>query len=172
MSAIFGKSRQAACVVSPLLCATLAGTVAAASQQQPLTSEPFDRFADQPRAATAEQYFEGAEQDALDRDMKAVDSACRCCPKTSPHTRQQAIDFGISPAEAERYVVMPGQACAYKIGLMQILAERAQERAALGSRFSLRRFHDLLLRTGTVPLAVLAQVVDADIAQAREGRTP
>lgn len=87
-------------------------------------------------------------------------------------TRPQAIDFGISPAEVERYVVMPGQACAYKIGEMQILAERSKERAALGSRFSLRRFHDLLLRTGTVPLAVLGQVVNADIAQMREGRQP
>lgn len=67
---------------------------------------------------------------------------------------------------------MPGQACAYKIGELQILAQRAKARAALGSRFSLRRFHDLLLRTGTVPLAVLGQVVDADIARTRGGRQP
>ena len=87
-------------------------------------------------------------------------------------TRQQAIDYGISPAEVERYVVMPGQACAYKIGELQILAQRAKSSAALGSRFSLRRFDDLLLRTGTVPLAVLGQVVDADIAQTRGGRQP
>jgi uncharacterized protein (DUF885 family) len=79
-------------------------------------------------------------------------------------TRQQAIDYGIPAAEVERYVVMPGQACAYKIGELEILADRARARKALGSRFSMRKFHTLLLRTGTVPLAVLRQVVDADIA--------
>ena len=80
-------------------------------------------------------------------------------------TRQQAIDYGIPPAEVERYVVMPGQACAYKIGELEILAQRAKAQAALGSRFSMKKFHNLLLRTGTVPLAVLGQVVDADITE-------
>ncbi len=61
---------------------------------------------------------------------------------------------------------MPGQACAYKIGELEILAQRAREQKALGSSFSMKKFHDLLLRTGTVPLAVLKQVVDADIAAA------
>jgi uncharacterized protein (DUF885 family) len=82
-------------------------------------------------------------------------------------TRQQAIDYGIPVAEVERYVVMPGQACAYKLGELEILAQRAKERRALGSRFSLKHFHNLLLETGTVPLAVLAQVVDDDIATMR-----
>ena len=79
-------------------------------------------------------------------------------------TRQQAIDYGIPVAEVERYVVMPGQACAYKMGELEILAQRAKVRKALGARFSMKKFHNLLLRTGTVPLAVLSQVVDADIA--------
>jgi uncharacterized protein (DUF885 family) len=79
-------------------------------------------------------------------------------------TRQQAIDYGIPVAEVERYVVMPGQACAYKIGELEILAQRAKAQKALGGRFSMKSFHNLLLRTGTVPLAVLGQVVDADIA--------
>jgi uncharacterized protein (DUF885 family) len=79
-------------------------------------------------------------------------------------TRQQAIDYGIPVSEVERYVVMPGQACAYKIGELEILAQRARMQTALGSKFSMKKFHDLLLRTGTVPLAVLKQVVDADIA--------
>ncbi len=60
---------------------------------------------------------------------------------------------------------MPGQACAYKRGELEILAQRAKAQAALGSRFSMKQFHNLLLRTGTVPLAVLRQVVDADIAE-------
>ena len=79
-------------------------------------------------------------------------------------TRQQAIDYGIPVSEVERYVVMPGQACAYKIGELEILAQRAHAQAVLGSSFSMKKFHDLLLRTGTVPLAVLKQVVDADVA--------
>jgi uncharacterized protein (DUF885 family) len=84
-------------------------------------------------------------------------------------TRQQAIDYGIPVAEVERYVVMPGQACAYKIGEMEILTERAKAQKALGSRFSMKSFHNLLLRTGTVPLAVLRQVVDRDIAAFKRG---
>jgi len=87
-------------------------------------------------------------------------------------TRQQAIDYGIQASEVERYVVMPGQACAYKIGEMEILEERAKARKALGSRFSMKSFHNLLLRTGTVPLAVLRQVVDSDIAAQRKGGPP
>ncbi len=79
-------------------------------------------------------------------------------------TRQQAIDYGISAAEVERYVAMPGQACAYKIGELEILRQRDRAQKALGSRFSLQHFHDVLLRTGTVPMAVLEAVVDADIA--------
>jgi uncharacterized protein (DUF885 family) len=84
-------------------------------------------------------------------------------------TRQQAIDYGIPVAEVERYVVMPGQACAYKIGEMEILTERAKAQKALGRRFSMKSFHNLLLRTGTVPLAVLRQVVDRDIAVFKRG---
>jgi len=79
-------------------------------------------------------------------------------------TRQQAIDYGIPAAEVERYVVMPGQACAYKIGELAILAERRKAKKALKGKFSLQRFHNLLLQTGTVPLAVLTQVVNADLA--------
>lgn len=85
-------------------------------------------------------------------------------------TRQQAIDYGIPVAEVERYVVMPGQACAYKLGELEIVAQRDKARRALGKRFSLKHFHNLLLETGTVPLAVLAQVVDADIAATRPQR--
>jgi uncharacterized protein (DUF885 family) len=81
-------------------------------------------------------------------------------------TRQQAIDYGIPAAEVERYVVMPGQACAYKIGELEILRQRAEEQKAFGGRFSMKRFHNLLLRTGTVPLTVLGQVVDDDVAVA------
>jgi uncharacterized protein (DUF885 family) len=81
-------------------------------------------------------------------------------------TRQQAIDYGIPPSEVERYVVWPGQACSYKIGMLKILELRAKAKQALGPKFSLKEFHNVVLRTGTVPLAVLAQVIDDYIASA------
>ena len=75
-------------------------------------------------------------------------------------TRQQAIDYGIPVAEVERYVVMPGQACAYKIGMLHILDLRSRAQQALGPKFKVGQFHTLVLQTGNVPLAVLSQVVD------------
>ncbi|MDN3919285.1 DUF885 domain-containing protein [Roseateles violae] len=80
-------------------------------------------------------------------------------------TRQQAIDYGIPAHEVDRYVVNPGQACAYKIGQLHILALRGKAQQALGERFSLKAFHSLLLQTGNVPLAVLSQVVDEWVAR-------
>ena len=82
-------------------------------------------------------------------------------------TRQQAIDYGIQPSEVDRYVVVPGQACSYMIGQLRILELREKARAALGANFSLKEYHNLLLRTGQVPLDVLSQVVDEWIAAAR-----
>jgi uncharacterized protein (DUF885 family) len=84
-------------------------------------------------------------------------------------TRQQAIDYGIRPAEVERYVVWPGQACSYKIGMLKILELRAKAQRALGSKFSLKEFHNVVLRTGSVPLAVLGQVIDDWIAAEQAG---
>lgn len=75
-------------------------------------------------------------------------------------TRQQALDYGSSVTEVERNVVYPGQACSYMIGLLRIVELREKARAALGPRFSLPAFHDLILRTGTVPLDLLATVVE------------
>ncbi len=74
-------------------------------------------------------------------------------------TRQQAIDYGISVSEVERYVVNPGQACAYMVGMLHILALRSEAQAALGPKFSLPAFHDVVLKTGSVPLDVLSGVV-------------
>jgi uncharacterized protein (DUF885 family) len=79
-------------------------------------------------------------------------------------TRQQAIDFGIKPSEVERYVVNPGQACAYKIGMLKILELRAKAQQALGPKFNIKQFHNVVLQTGNVPLAVLEQVIDGWIA--------
>lgn len=79
-------------------------------------------------------------------------------------TRQQGIDYGIPPAEVDRYVVMPGQACAYKIGMMRILDLRAKAQKALGDKFNIKAFHNTVLDTGNVPLSVLEKVVDEWIA--------
>ncbi|MES2758924.1 MAG: DUF885 domain-containing protein [Pseudomonadota bacterium] len=79
-------------------------------------------------------------------------------------TRQQAIDYGIGAQEVERYVVWPGQACSYMIGMLRIVELREHARKALGPKFSLPAFHDVVLKTGSVPLEVLAQVIDQWIA--------
>jgi uncharacterized protein (DUF885 family) len=67
----------------------------------------------------------------------------------------------------ERYIIMPGQATAYMVGMLKIVALREQARAALGSHFDLRGFHDVLLRSGGVPLSILEQQVGAWIATER-----
>ena len=79
-------------------------------------------------------------------------------------TRQQAIDYGISPSEVDRYVVMPGQATSYKVGQLEIIRLRDKARAALGDDFDPRQFHNHVLLTGMVPLVMLEREVDAWIA--------
>jgi uncharacterized protein (DUF885 family) len=82
-------------------------------------------------------------------------------------TREQAIAYGIEASEVERYVVTPGQACAYMIGQLKIVELREKARAALGERFSLREFHGVVLNAGVVPLEILERVVDTYIAERR-----
>ena len=78
-------------------------------------------------------------------------------------TRQQAIDYGIEASEIDRYVVYPGQACAYMLGQLKIVELRDKAQRALGSRFSPKAFHNEVLMTGTVPLPILERQVDAYI---------
>ena len=80
-------------------------------------------------------------------------------------TRQQAIDYGIEPAEVDRYIVTPGQATAYMIGELKILELREKARRALGDKFSLKDFHTMVLTTGAVPLDILERQTDAFIAR-------
>jgi uncharacterized protein (DUF885 family) len=68
-------------------------------------------------------------------------------------------------AEIERYLVMPGQALAYKVGMNRILAMREKARAALGPKFDARAFHDLVLGGGSMPMALLERRVDAWIGE-------
>ena len=57
----------------------------------------------------------------------------------------------------------PGQACSYMIGELKILELRDKAQKALGNRFSLRKFHNVVLRAGSVPLQVLESQVDSYI---------
>ena len=88
-------------------------------------------------------------------------------------TREQAIQYlmdntpnpqGDCEKAIERYIVMPGQATAYKIGMLKIVELRERARAQLGDQFDIREFHDVVLRDGAVPLAVLEETVDAWLA--------
>lgn len=63
--------------------------------------------------------------------------------------------------EVERYIVWPGQAVSYKIGMMTILELRELARAELGDRFSWGGFHDAVLTAGSLPLPLLAERVEA-----------
>jgi uncharacterized protein (DUF885 family) len=83
-------------------------------------------------------------------------------------TREQAIDYMLAntgmtetdvEAEIERYIVWPGQATAYKVGMMEILRLRKEARTALGDRFDVRDFHEVVLKNGPVPLHVLRELV-------------
>ncbi|RJT25836.1 DUF885 domain-containing protein [Chakrabartia godavariana] len=88
-------------------------------------------------------------------------------------TREQAIKYvednsadapgGIVKA-IERYIIYPGQATAYMVGRLKISALRDKAQAALGDKFDIRGFHDVVLKNGPVPLDVLEEQVDAWIA--------
>ncbi len=88
-------------------------------------------------------------------------------------TREEAIAYMESHSasahdsvvsEIERYIVMPGQACAYKIGQIKLLELRQKAQQALGERFDLRDFHNVLLKNGAMPLTLLQQVVEGYIS--------
>jgi len=84
-------------------------------------------------------------------------------------TREAAIEYmlvntGMAESdvtsEIERYIVLPGQATAYKVGMMKILEVRAKAQKALGDKFSLGEFHDVILKNGAVPLDIMERLVD------------
>ncbi len=103
--------------------------------------------------------------------------ACRLVVDTGLHafdwTRERAVaclheHSALAPEEigfeVDRYIAWPGQALAYKIGERRLLELRARATAALGGRFDLRRFHDLLLGAGPMPLTTLERRVVTWIA--------
>jgi uncharacterized protein (DUF885 family) len=106
--------------------------------------------------------------------MLTMDSmrACRLVVDTGLHamgwSRQQAVDYMVAncplsvggvKAEIDRYAVMPGQACGYMIGRLEILRIRREAQERQGERFDIKSLHDAVLDGGSVPLAVLDTVV-------------
>jgi len=88
-------------------------------------------------------------------------------------TREKAIDYLIENTPnpendcikaIERYIVMPGQATAYKIGMLKILELRETAKEALGEKFDIREYHNVVLAAGPVPLNILEERVDAWVA--------
>jgi len=84
-------------------------------------------------------------------------------------SRQQAIDFMVANvpmplveiiAEVDRYIAMPGQALSYMVGRLEIESCRRYATEALGDRFDVRAFHDVVLTTGPVPLPALRAAVE------------
>ena len=115
--------------------------------------------------------------DNLGRLQAEMFRAVRLVVDTGLHhqrwTREHAIEYmsektGMPEtdvvAEIERYLVLPGQALAYKVGMNRILELRERARAALGDGFDLRGFHNVVLTGGDMPLTLLEQRVDAWIA--------
>lgn len=69
-----------------------------------------------------------------------------------------------SASEVRRYITLPGQATGYKIGMLKIMAERSKAERALGPKFDIKGFHDLLIASGSQPLSILERRVDDWIA--------
>ncbi len=116
--------------------------------------------------------FEKEPLDNLGRLRDEMFRAVRLVVDTGIHskrwTREQAIAYMIentgmassdATAEIERYFVAPGQALAYKAGMLKILELRARAKEALGSRFRLSEFHDQMLSHGSLPLSLLERIV-------------
>jgi uncharacterized protein (DUF885 family) len=116
------------------------------------------------RLAAEAGWYEGDPKGRLGQLNGELFRARRLVVDTGLHakhwTRQQAIDYGLPASEVDRYVANPGQACAYMIGELEILRLRTKAQQALGSKFSMKAFHNVILRTGAVPLDVLNDVID------------
>lgn len=116
----------------------------------------------------------------LGRLQAEIFRAARLVVDTGIHakgwSREKAIEYMVGvtgmaetdvTTEIERYMALPGQACAYKVGQLKILALREKARQALGNRFDLKAFHKVILENGAVPLTVLERLIDDWIARTK-----
>ncbi|MDQ3246097.1 MAG: DUF885 domain-containing protein [Pseudomonadota bacterium] len=126
-----------------------------------LFADPYQRF--------------GTLSDEMLRGMRlVVDSGLH----SKGWTRERAIDYMMSnsdmgktdaTAEVERYIAIPSQALAYKIGALTIQRLRRKAEAELGPKFDIRDFHAQVLMTGSLPMPILEQKIDRWIAEKKAG---
>ena len=125
-------------------------------------------------------WYEGDPFGDLGRLQAELFRAVRLVVDTGIHAkrwpREQAISYmrektGMGEkevtAEIERYIVNPGQACAYKIGMLKIQELRKRAQDQLGTKFDQRQFHDVVLKNGAVPLEILEEQVNAYIQRTK-----
>jgi len=131
----------------------------------PALSEGWGLYAE--RTAAESGWYEGDIEGRLGQLDAELFRARRLVVDTGIHakhwTRQQGIDYGIEPSEVERYVVYPGQACAYMLGELKLIELRDRARTRLGNRFSFKDYHNAVLGLGTLPLPLLEREVNAYI---------
>ncbi|MGB3725692.1 MAG: DUF885 domain-containing protein [Glaciecola sp.] len=125
--------------------------------------------------------FQDDPYDNIGRLQAELFRAVRLVVDTGIHskrwTREYAIEYMLANtgmaesdvvSEIERYIVIPGQATAYKMGMMKILEVREKAKNALGDKFVLGEFHDVVLKNGAVPLDILERLVDKWIASKQQ----
>ena len=131
----------------------------------PALSEGWGLYAE--RTAAESGWYEGDIEGRLGQLDAELFRARRLVVDTGIHakhwTREQGIEYGIEPSEVERYVVYPGQACAYMLGELKLIELRDRARARLGDRFSFKDYHNAVLGLGTLPLPLLEREVNAYI---------
>ena len=116
--------------------------------------------------------FQDDPYDNIGRLQAELFRAVRLVVDTGIHaqrwTREEAITYMLDNtgmaetdivSEIERYIVMPGQATAYKVGMMEFLRLREEAREALGDKFDVRDYHDMVLKNGSVPLYLLREII-------------
>ena len=116
--------------------------------------------------------FQDDPYDNLGRLQAELFRAVRLVVDTGIHakrwSREEAIDYMLENtgmtetevvAEIERYIVNPGQATAYKVGMMELLRLREEARETLGDQFDIREFHDVVLKNGSLPMTALRELV-------------
>jgi uncharacterized protein (DUF885 family) len=122
--------------------------------------------------------------DNLGRLQAEMFRAVRLVVDTGIHakrwSREEAIAYMMREAgmpeaevvtEIERYFVMPGQALAYKVGMIKMLELRERAKQQLGSAFDIRDFHEVVLKNGSMPLALLERVVDDYVAAKKTNKS-